>query len=174
MVGCKTIIAIDRTPSRLELAKSLGATHTIDTSAPGIDLVAEVLKLTGGNGVHVSLDTTGVQVLARKSWDFVRCMGKVLQVGLAHPGDMWDVSMADHMNSGKQIIGCVQGDAIPQKYALEMIEWYRQGKLPVQKLISTYPVEQYQQALIDMRNGSAIKPVLIWPKTAVGSDRPRI
>jgi Zn-dependent alcohol dehydrogenase len=163
MVGCRTIIAIDKHESRLQAARSLGATHVINTSGPALDLVAEVLKLTAGNGVHVSLDTTGVQGLARKSWDFVRCHGKILQVGLAKPGDMWNVSMADHMNSGKQIIGCVQGDAIPQEYIIRMIRWYREGKLPVDKLVSLYAVEEYEKALEDMRNGKSTKPVLVWP-----------
>ncbi|KAI1621592.1 hypothetical protein EDD37DRAFT_124724 [Exophiala viscosa] len=110
MRECKTIIAIDRTDSRLGLAKSIGATHTINTFDPTIDIVAEVLKITEGRGVHTSLDTTGVELLARQSWQFVRRHGKILQVGIASPEATWGVSMADHMNSGKQIIG-VQGDS---------------------------------------------------------------
>lgn len=162
MIGCRTIIAIDHTASRLELARSLGATHTIDTSDPKVDLVAEVLKVTGGRGVHVSLDTTGVQKLARSSWDFVRFLGKVLQVGLAKPADTWDVSMADHMNSGKQIIGCIQGDAIPQVYIRKMIGWYKAGKLPVEKIVKMYPADHYRKAFEDMENGHTIKPILLW------------
>ncbi|KAJ5653669.1 hypothetical protein N7490_000672 [Penicillium lividum] len=163
MVGCKTIIAIDNIPPRLLVAKSLGATHTIDTSDPTVDLVSEVLKLTGGRGVHTSLDTTGIQRLARQSWDFVRFQGKVLQVGLAKPDDRWDVSMADHMNTGRQIIGCVQGDSIPQIFVRDIASWYLNGKFPVEKLIRSYPIEEWQQALEDMQNGTTLKPVLIWP-----------
>lgn len=113
--------------------------------------------------MHVSLDTTGVQTLARQSWDFVRVHGKVLQVGLAGPEATWDISMSDHMNSGKQIIGCVQGDSVPQEYILQLIDWFRHGKLPVDKLVSLYPVADYQRALDDMREGRATKPVLVWP-----------
>ena len=162
MRGCKTIVAIDRTASRLELAKRLGATHTIDTSGKSTDLVTKVLQITSGRGVHVSLDTSGFQSLARQSWSFVRNHGKILQVGLAQPGDVWDVSMADHMNSGKQIIGVVQGDAVPQEYALRMIAWYRQGRLPLHEIVKFYPVAQFQQALDEMRAGSVIKPILLW------------
>jgi Zn-dependent alcohol dehydrogenase len=128
-------------------------------------LVSEVLSITGGTGVHISLDTTGQQKLAKQSWEFVRFHGKILQVGLANPEDKWDISMVDHMNSGKQIIGCVQGDAIPQKFAVELIKWYRQGKLPIEKIVTRYPVEQFKQALQDMREGTAIKPVLVWEKS---------
>lgn len=162
MRQCRTIIAIDHTKSRLELAKTLGATHTIDTSDPNIDLVAEVRKITGERGVHVSLDTTGVQKLAKASWEYVRFLGKVLQVGLAKPLDQWDVSMADHMNSGKQIIGCVQGDAIPQNYIREMIGWYKAGNLPVERIANFYPAEDYRRAFQDMEDGKTIKPILVW------------
>lgn len=163
MRKCRTIIAIDRVESRLDMARSLGATHTINTSDETIDLVAKVKEITGGRGVNVSVDTTGVHALAIQSWHFVRNFGRVLQIGLAKPNDMWDVSMANHMNSGKQIIGCVQGDAIAQKYVPEMIRWYREGKLPVDRLVTQYPVAEYARALEDMKNGATIKPVLQWP-----------
>lgn len=90
MIGCKTIIAIDNVPSRLEAGRSLGATHTIDTSNCSIELVSEGLRITEGRGVYTSLDTTGIQKLARQSWDSVRFHGKVLQIGLARTEDRWD------------------------------------------------------------------------------------
>lgn len=171
MVKCKTIIAIDNVASRLQVAKSLGATHVIDTSDSRIDLVSEVLKITDCRGVHVSLDTTGVQKLARQSWDFVRFRGKVLQVGLASPDDKWDVSMADHMNTGRQIIGCVQGDSVPQIYIRELVSWYVDGKLPLHELIRSYPIGDWSQAVEDMENGATIKPVLIWPDVDARASR---
>lgn len=70
--------------------------------------------------------------------------------------------MADHMNSGKHIMGCIQGDAIPKEYIPQMIEWHNEGLFPVEKIVSLYPRELYQQAIDDMRDGSAIKPVLLW------------
>jgi len=161
MTGCRRIIAIDRNSGRLRLAESLGATHTIDTS-DDVDIVATVLRFTDGNGAHASLDTSGVHELARKSYDFIRNQGKIVQVGLAKESDKWDIPMVDLMNSGKQILGCAQGDAIPQSYALEMIEWHRAGKLPIEKMIRFYDAEDFEQALHDMRLGSTVKPVLVW------------
>ncbi|KAN0099852.1 alcohol dehydrogenase [Hyaloscypha variabilis] len=161
--GCKTIVAIDRVQSRLELAKELGATHMINTSDSSVDLVADVLKATNGVGVRIALDTTGVQSLARLSFDFVRCHGRILQNGLAKPEDTWDVPMAELMNSGKQIIGAVQGDAVPQDYIPKMIQWFREGKFPINKMVKFYAVQDFQHALEDMRSGRTVKPVLIFP-----------
>ena len=169
MRRCQTIIAIDRNESRLRKAVEFGATHTIDTSDESIDLIAEVRRATGARGVHASLDTTGVQSLANESWHFVRNRGKVLQVGHQSDDAVWNIPMVKHMNSGKQILGVVQGDAIPHQFIPQMIDWYRQGKLPIDRLVSQYHVEDYQQALKDMREGIAIKPVLIWPKEPGGA-----
>lgn len=163
MVGCRTIIAIDHVQSRLQMAESLGATHTINTSEPHLDLVSKILELTDGRGVHTSLDTTGIERLARQSWDFVRFQGKVLQAGLANSEAQWQVSRADHLVTGRQIIGCLQGDAIPQLYVREMVSWYLAGKFAVDKLVRSYPAGEWQQALEDMQNGATIKPILLWP-----------
>lgn len=165
MKGCRHIIAIDRSESRLEMAKTLGATHTINTSDESIDLTAEVRKITDGNGVQVSLDTTGVRALARASYDFVRNGGKIIPVGLSKPDDAWDIPMLDLMNSGKQILGCVQGDVVPQEYALEMIKWQREGLFPFEKIMTLYDAADFEKALEDMRLGNTVKPVLVWSQT---------
>lgn len=170
MRKCKTVIAIDRTESRLELARSLGATHTINTSSNVLDVKAEVLKATDGAGVHVSLDTTGVKQLARQSYDYIRNLGKVVQVGLAKPTDTWDIPMVDMMDSGKQILGCVQGDVTPQSYALEMIRWYREGEFPFDKIITFYEAKDFKQALHDMKTGIVVKPVILWSTEKEGDS----
>lgn len=118
--------------------------------------------MTDGKGVHASIDTTGSQPLARQSWDFVRNRGKVLQVGQAKPNDKWDVPMSDHMTTGKQIIGCLLGDAVPRDFIPQMIQWYRNGQFPLDKIVTQYPAADFQQALSDMRQGITIKPVLVW------------
>lgn len=140
----------------------MGATHLVDTTRVD-DLAVEVLRITDGAGVHVVLDTAGVHALARQSYDCLRNGGKLLQVGLAKPEDKWDISMPAHMNSGKQLIGCVQGNAVPQEYILKMIEWFKAGDLPLQKLVTFYEVSRFQQAIEDMRTGNATKPILVWP-----------
>lgn len=162
MRSCRRIIAIDRNESRLEMARTLGATHTINNSDESIDLVKEVRKISDGHGVHVSLDTTGVRALARSSYDFVRNGGKIIPVGLSNPDDTWDVPMLDLMNSGKQILGCVQGDVIPTEYAPDMIRWQKAGLFPFDKIVTLYDAADFEKALQDMREGKTVKPVLVW------------
>lgn len=163
MQGCRRIIAIDRNESRLEIARALGATHTINNSDESINLTSEVRKIADGHGVHVSLDTTGVRALARASYDFVRNGGKIIPVGLSSPDDTWDVPMLDLMNSGKQILGCVQGDVVPKEYALDMIKWQKAGLFPFEKIMTFYDAADFERALEDMREGKTVKPVIVWP-----------
>ncbi|KAI6779245.1 Aryl-alcohol dehydrogenase [Emericellopsis cladophorae] len=149
--------------SAIMLAKTLGATHTVNTSEESTDLTAEVRRITDGRGVHVSLDTTGVRALARASYDFACNGGKIIPVGMSAPTDTWDIPMLDLMNSGKQILGCVQGDVVPQQYALDMIAWKRKGVFPYEKIMKFYNVSDFSKALEDMRLGEVVKPVLVWP-----------
>jgi len=163
MRGCRRIIAADKNESRLQLAKTLGATHTVNTSEESTDLTAEVRRIADGRGVHVSLDTTGVRALVRASYDFACNGGKIIPVGMSAPTDTWDIPMLDLMNSGKQILGCVQGDVVPQQYALDMIAWKKQGLFPYEKIMKLYNVSDFSKALEDMRLGDVVKPVLVWP-----------
>ncbi|MDA8439905.1 MAG: zinc-dependent alcohol dehydrogenase family protein [Propionibacterium sp.] len=78
-----TVVAVDRTPGSLELAASLGATHTI-LAAPGSDPAAEVARLTGG-GAHVAVDAVGTEQTCATSILSLRRRGRHVQVGLLPP-----------------------------------------------------------------------------------------
>ena len=60
----------------------------------------------------------------------------------------------------KGIKGIVEGDAVPDLFIPTLIELYRQGKFPYDKLIKVYPFDQINQAVEDMEKGIVIKPVL--------------
>jgi aryl-alcohol dehydrogenase len=62
--------------------------------------------------------------------------------------------------SGRSVRGTVEGDADPRTFIPQMIAWYRRGELPLEKLVTTYPFEQINQAAVDMLAGRVIKPVL--------------
>ena len=81
MIACAvgaTVVAIDVNPAALELASSLGATHTL---APGPGLGSEILEISGG-GVHVGIDAIGHPDVLVTSIDSLRPTGRHIQVGL--------------------------------------------------------------------------------------------
>ena len=62
----------------------------------------------------------------------------------------------------QQIIGAIEGQAYPPKYVPKMIQWYREGRFPVDKLMKFMPAHEFEQGLKEMHDGVTIKPILLW------------
>ncbi|KAH8660219.1 chaperonin 10-like protein [Xylariales sp. PMI_506] len=159
--NCKTIIGVDRLPNRLELAKELGATHIINTASEGHDLELEVRKIIS-NGSTVTVDTTGNMALIRAGMAFTANRGQMILVGVPPVDGLLDVHLIMFMQTGKTLRGSIEGDVIPAEYIPNMIKWYREGRLPLEKLIKTYKVEDFETALADIKSGATVKPILLW------------
>lgn len=109
----RVIIAIDLQPQRLELAKKLGATHTIIGSDE--DVVAQIQKICGSNGVDYSVDCAGVPRVVETAIDCLGTLGKAATVGAPAPGQRAGVDIFAHLIMGRQYLGCCEGDSLPQK-----------------------------------------------------------
>jgi aryl-alcohol dehydrogenase len=66
----------------------------------------------------------------------------------------------DAIMNGRTVKGIIEGDAIPDLFIPKLIELYRQGRFPFDRLIKYYPFDQINQAVEDMEQGRVIKPVL--------------
>ncbi|KAM0418764.1 hypothetical protein ACHAPT_012274 [Fusarium lateritium] len=159
--GCRTIIGIDRVPARIEMARKLGATHGIDTSAIS-NLTVEVRRVTEGTGSTITIDATGVLPLIQQGLEFTANQGKMILLGVAPMDAGLEIAVVPYMVTGKQIMGSMEGGVYPEDYIPKMIRWYQNGEFPVDELVKFYPVQDYQKAIRDMEDGSTIKPVLIW------------
>jgi Zn-dependent alcohol dehydrogenase len=164
IAGCQTIVVIDRVQPRLDLAKELGATHTINTlSFTDLQqLIDEVRSFTGGYGTSITMDATGVLPLIKSGLEFTARRGQYIQVGSSKPESVLDIPLQDFMVSGKRIIGAVEGQVIPQEYIPKMIQWSREGKFPFDKFTKQYPAEQFEHAIAGMVKGAVIKPIIQW------------
>lgn len=164
VVGCKTIIIIDRVKDRLELAKKLGATHAIDTNGMTDlnDLVKKVREITGGWGTTITMDATGVLPLIEKGIEFTARRGQYIQVGSAKPDDVLKIPLFEFMVSGKRFMGAVEGQVVPQEYIPKMVKWYREGKFPFDIFMKKYPADKFLDAISGMESGEVIKPIIIW------------
>ena len=90
--------------------------------------------------------------------DVLAPMGTVAQVGGSPFGTKAPVDMNRLLNGGRIIRGVVQGDSVPQVFIPKLIELYRAGKLPLERLVREY-------AFAEAAAGSVIKPVLVMPGT---------
>ncbi|MCC8438534.1 NAD(P)-dependent alcohol dehydrogenase [Brevibacillus sp. M2.1A] len=155
IAGCKEIIAIDVHDSRLELAKELGATLTLN--GKNVDVVKEIKAATGG-GANYAVETTGVPPVVRQSLQALRPLGISAIVGIT-PEMSIDVHN-DIMVEGKTMIGVIEGDAVPQLFIPQLVEYYKRGMFPFDKLVKFYDFHDINKAFEDSKAGITIKPVL--------------
>ncbi|WP_020134819.1 NAD(P)-dependent alcohol dehydrogenase [Streptomyces sp. 351MFTsu5.1] len=152
-----TIVAVDRVGERLALAEELGATHTVDAAAE--DLGAALAEITGGRGADGVVETTGNVTVLRQGVDALAARGTVVVVGAPPFGS--EVSLdVNGLLGGKQVVGLTLGDAETQSFIPALVRLVKEGRLPLHRLISTYPFADIDQAVRDMGAGKAIKPVL--------------
>lgn len=109
------------------------------------------------------VDTTGIPTLLQAALESVNRLGKVVQLANQGPGSFLSVGLPEHMRDGVHLTGTIQGDADPKKSIPMLIRWYREGRLPLDKLEKRFPVENFEEARKAMHEGTTIKPVLIWP-----------
>lgn len=156
IVGAKHIIAVDVHDSRLDLAKELGATHIIN-GEKAEDVVEEIKDITGG-GTHYALDTTGVNPVILQALNGLRTKGELAIVGVAD--DFTLNLMEDLMGEAKVIKGVLEGDAVPKVFIPQLIDYYKQGRFPFDKLVKMYDFEEINDAFKDSEEGTTIKPIL--------------
>ncbi|KAL3490169.1 chaperonin 10-like protein [Aspergillus germanicus] len=157
----KATIGIDRIASRLQLATDLGATHVIDTSPDGVILHKAILSLYP-NGVSVVIDTTGSPAVIEDGLKALRQRGKLVLIGVPPMQYELGVSAITHMNAGRSIIGCIEGDCVPKEAVEKLIRWYREGKFPIDKLVTYFEAHKFKDALAGLDDGSVVKAVLTW------------
>ena len=162
------IIVVDLVPSRLELARELGAHRALNGSSP--DLVEQIRSLTEG-GANYAIEATGVVRVLRNAFECLCYSGTVLSLGNPGPGVASPFEIHDMVNTGKAWRGCVEGDSNPPHFIpflIELIfsssEWpldrfadslflfrlYKEGKFPVDRLCKKFPVEEWDAAVASM------------------------
>ncbi len=157
IVGCSTMIAVDIVPERLRMARELGATHAVSGRAD--DPVAKIVELTRG-GANFSLDTTGVPTAVANSINCLRARGTSAQVAAPPRGTLYAAEASVVVSRGIGIRGVVEGDANPELFIPRMIGFSRDGRLPLDKFVKTYPLARINEAVDDLESGRVVKPVL--------------
>ena len=158
IAGCSTIIAVDRLPDRVAAARELGATHGVDVS--GEDPVERIKDLTGGAGVDYALETTGVPGVLRQAVDSLAVRGVAGLLGQAPIGSEVAFETGASLVRGWTLTTIVEGDAVPQLFIPRLIELYRAGRFPFDRLIRHYPFAEIEKAFSDSAHGLTVKPVL--------------
>jgi len=155
--GCTTIVAVDLVDSRLELARELGSTHSVD--AKHEDAVARIREITAG-GADFSLEVTASPKVLRQAVECLAPTGQCGLIGAAAFGTDVALDMNSILIPGRTVRGLVEGDSIPQLFIPRLVELWKQGKFPVDRIIALYDFDAIDQAVQDAEHGRVIKPVL--------------
>lgn len=157
VAGATTIIAADVVPSRLALAKELGATHTVNSRET--DPIEAVRKITGG-GADFTLESSGRPAVLRQAIDALAIKGVCGIVGAPALGTEASFDVNGVMTTGKTILGIVEGDSVPDIFIPRLVELYQQGRFPFDRLVKFYSLDQINQAAEDSEKGITIKPIV--------------
>lgn len=155
---CKTIIAIGGNPKSLELAKELGATHTINRKE--VDSIPEaVAKITNNKGADYAVETSGYGPMIQDAINSTRFHGTILPLAPSGVIENFDIGN-DILINMRTIMGTCEGDSLPQSFIPELVRLYKEGLFPIDKLITTYPFEDINDAFEKSHGSDVIKAVL--------------
>ncbi len=156
IAGASPIIAVDIVPERLDLARELGATHTVNAREE--DTAERIAEITGSGADYV-LEITARPEMLTLAVDALAPLGTAALIGGAPAGAHAPVNM-NALLGGRTVRGVAQGDSIPQLFIPQLIDLYKAGRFPFDRLITHYGFDDINQAVTDTRTGAAIKPVL--------------
>ncbi|WP_203556025.1 NAD(P)-dependent alcohol dehydrogenase [Bacillus sp. B15-48] len=156
-IGATTIIAVDVHENRLEMARELGATHTINSRHE--NPVERIIELTS-EGVNYAVETSGHVAVLRQTVDSLTFQGVTAVIGAPPMGTEVAIDVNDVLLKEKMIVGVVEGDSIPQVFIPQLLKLYKQGKFPFDKLVKYYDFDNINQAISDSESGLVIKPIL--------------
>jgi S-(hydroxymethyl)glutathione dehydrogenase/alcohol dehydrogenase len=167
LVGCSPVVAVDVVAGKLPAAERMGATHTIDAGAN--DAGAELSRMFPG-GVDIAIEASGRTEVMARALEVVRPRGgRTVVVGNAAHGERLTVDPA-HLNLGKALLGTWGGDCVPQRDLPRFASLIASGELRVEELIgAVYPLERVNQALLDLEEGRAVRPILDMSQIAARS-----
>ena len=154
--GCTTIVAVDINDGRLAMARQMGATHVVNSGQAD---PVEAIRAITGCGADYSLECTGLPKVFRQSVDALGMPGVCGLIGVAPFGVEASFDMQTILN-GRTIRGIVEGDSIPDVFIPRLIELYKQGRFPFDRMITFYAFDQINQAAEDSEKGRTLKAVL--------------
>jgi aryl-alcohol dehydrogenase len=157
LVGASPIIAVDINDDRLALARELGATHTFN---PKNDDVVERVKQLVPRGLGFAFDTSGVPA----SWGVAirsLCMGGTFGAAASPVSADLGFHPVEAFGKGLRVQFVMAGSSVPRTYLPNLIKWYKRGRFPVDRLVTTFPFEEINTAWAESVAGRAVKPVLL-------------
>jgi len=159
LANAGTIIAIDVDDRKLEWAKGLGATHTVNANAG--DVVEAVQALTGGNGADVVIDAVGRPETWKQAFYARDLAGTVVLVGVPTPEMQLEIPLLDVFGRGGALKSSWYGDCLPSRDFPMLVDLYLQGRLDLDAFVTEkIGIEDVEGAFAKMQEGGVLRSVV--------------
>ncbi len=159
LLSAYPIIAVDLYDGRLDLAKALGATHTINSRTD--DAKEKIKEILGNHGVDVFIDNTGQPTIIEMGYELTKPQGRVVLVGVPRKGKNINIySLPLHF--GKSISGSHGGETIPHEDIPRYQKLLDAGRIQLKPLITDhFKLDEINSAIQKMRSGEMVGRCLI-------------
>ncbi|MBY0505256.1 MAG: zinc-dependent alcohol dehydrogenase family protein [Bryobacteraceae bacterium] len=158
LAGASDIIAIDVHPSKLALAKSLGATQTYDAASPS--LIAEVKEATQG-GVDFAFEMAGATAALETAYRITRRGGTTVTASLPHPDARWPMPPTNLVAEERTLKGSYIGSCVAARDVPRFIQLFEQGRLPVTALLSErLSLDEINEGFDRLASGQTVRQII--------------
>jgi S-(hydroxymethyl)glutathione dehydrogenase/alcohol dehydrogenase len=159
IAGARRVIAVDVNESKLAAARRFGATDTVDASST--DPVAAIMKLSG-DGADYSFEAIGLKQTAEQCIDCLAVGGTATIIGVIAPGQKVEIDPMSLL-SEKRVQGCLMGSVRFPIDAPRYIEFYKQGRLLLDEMVSRRcRLEDLDDAFAAMNRGEVLRSVIMF------------
>ncbi|THA25367.1 S-(hydroxymethyl)mycothiol dehydrogenase [Streptomyces sp. RKND-216] len=161
LAGASRVIAVDVDDRKLEWAKGLGATHTVNGAQT--DPVEAIRELTGGFGADVVIEAVGRPETYRQAFYARDLAGTVVLVGVPTPDMSFpDIPLLDVFGRGGSLKSSWYGDCLPSRDFPLLVDLYRQGRLDLDAFVSErIALDDVEAAFDRMHRGDVLRSVVI-------------
>jgi S-(hydroxymethyl)mycothiol dehydrogenase len=161
LAGARTIVGVDVDPRKLEWARELGATHTVDASRT--DPVEAVRALTDGFGADVVVEAVGRPETYEQAFFMRDLAGTLVLVGVPDPTMRIELPMIEVFGRGGALKSSWYGDCLPSRDFPALVDLHLQGRLPLDRFVSeTLAISDVEAAFTKMHDGEVLRSVVVW------------
>jgi alcohol dehydrogenase len=158
--GARDVVALDLNDDKLALARSLGATATVNAGAS--DAAEQVKALTRG-GVDVAFEMAGAIPALELAWNLTRRGGSTVTAGLPHPAKRFALPPVQMVAEERTLRGSYIGSAVPARDIPRYIALYQQGRLPVDRLMGErLTLDDINRGFDRLAGGQSLRDVVVF------------
>jgi Zn-dependent alcohol dehydrogenase len=158
--GAHPVVAVDVAQAKLAAAEELGATHAVAWAGSAEATAERVLDVSGG-GVDYAFEATGRPEAALAAFLSTRARGAAVLIGIPAADATIALPALPIPRLERRILGSIYGSSRPARDFPALLELYRRGRLPLDRLVSLrLPLDAVEDAFDAMRGGEALRVVL--------------